>query len=103
MPVLRWTTVLILAAWNPAVLAVGLGSIQIQSGIGQPLRASVPLLNAEQGDLASACLKGPIDTLDGVFIEFPRIATSTGNAPALLLTSRQNLNEPTLKITVDFG
>ena len=73
---MRWTALAVMAAWGCASHAVGLGGVRVQSGLGQSLRASIALLGTDVGDVASACIKSKVETVDGVFILTPQIALS---------------------------
>lgn len=85
-------------------MAIGLGPIQMQSGLGQPLQARVPLLSAGAAETGGYCIKAQVSTLDGAFIVAPQSVVRGGDRPSqLVLTSRQPINEPAVSISVDFG
>lgn len=103
-PVLRWTALAVLAAWGCASHAVGLGGIRVQSGLGQPLRASIALLGADAGDVTGACIKSKVETVDGVFILTPQVVLSRAAASATIaISSRLVINEPAVMIRVEIG
>ncbi|MGN6389818.1 MAG: type IV pilus assembly protein FimV [Burkholderiaceae bacterium] len=93
-----------LSAWAPWSMAVGLGPIQMQSGLGQPLQASVPLLSAGTAETGGYCIKAQVSTPDGTLIVAPQAGVRGGDRPnQLVLTSRQPINEPAVTVSVDFG
>ena len=103
-PVLRWTALAVLAAWGGASHAVGLGGVRVQSGLGQPLRASIVLLGADAGDVTGACIKSKVETVDGVFILTPQVVLSRAAASATIaISSRLPINEPAVMIRVEIG
>jgi pilus assembly protein FimV len=103
-PVLRWTALAVLAAWGCASHAVGLGGVRVQSGLGQPLRASIALLGADSGDVTGACIKSKVETVDGAFILAPQIALSRAAASGTItISSRLPINEPAVMIRVEIG
>lgn len=103
-PVLRWAALAVLTAWGCASHAVGLGGVRVQSGLGQPLSASIALLGAEAGDVTGACIKSKVETVDGVFILVPQIALSRAAASATIaISSRLAINEPAVVIRVEIG
>src|SRR5437016_3611752 len=98
-PVLRWTALAVLAAWGCASHAVGLGGVRVQSGLGQPLRASIALLGADAGDVTGDCIKSKVETVDGAFILAPQIVLSRAAASATIaVSSRLPINEPAVMI-----
>ena len=103
-PVMRWTALAVMAAWGCASHAVGLGGVRVQSGLGQSLRASIALLGTDVGDVASACIKSKVETVDGVFILTPQIALSHAAGSATIsFSSRLPINEPAVMIRVEVG
>ncbi len=103
-PVLRWAALSVLAAWGCASHAVGLGGVRVQSGLGQPLRASIALLGADAGDVTGACIKSKVETVDGVFILAPQVVLSRAAASATIaISSRLPINEPAVMIRVEIG
>jgi hypothetical protein len=68
MSTLRRIALVILAVWATATHAVGLGWRQIQSSLGQPLRAAVQMLGTDHDALSASCFKAKIVSSDGHFI-----------------------------------
>ena len=104
-PLLRrvgWTALLALASWSSAAKAAGLGAVQIQSGLGEPLRATVALLGGETANYEPHCIKARIASLDGALSFAPaiRVARSAASA-SIVLTTREALNEPALNVSVE--
>ncbi|MFT5532371.1 MAG: pilus assembly protein FimV [Burkholderiaceae bacterium] len=97
------TAVLILCA-NSAQ-AVGLGSIQVQSGLGQSLKVVVPLIGADNADLRISCIKFRIQSLDGVLITSPvaSIIKSAQGQSFIQITTRQPVYEPAMSVSVDLA
>ena len=92
----------VLAAWGGAAHAVGLGSIRVQSALGQPLHVSISLIGADSADLSPSCLRAKIESADGAFITAPAIAVLRApGSNAIILTTRQSINEPVVAVAVD--
>lgn len=85
--------------------AVGLGTIQVQSGLGQSLKLAVPLIGADSANLLASCVKFRIESLDGVFIAEPlvSIVTSPQGQSSLQITTRQPVFEPAMSVSVDLA
>lgn len=103
-PVLRWAVLSVLAAWGCASHAIGFGGVRVQSGLGQPLRASIALLGVDAADVTGACIKSKVETVDGVFILTPQVVLSRSAASATIaISSRAPINEPAVMIRVEIG
>jgi pilus assembly protein FimV len=97
----RWTTILILAAWSCSARAIGLGPIQLESALGQPLSATVPILETAQNGIASSCVKAKIESLDGILLANARVSVSSFAARSVaVLTSTETINEPAISVRV---
>jgi pilus assembly protein FimV len=85
--------------------AVGLGSIQVQSGLGQSLKLAVPLIGSDSANLLASCVKFRIESLDGVFIAEPlaTIVKSAQGQSFLQITTRQPVYEPAMSVSVDLA
>lgn len=84
--------------------AAGLGAIVLQSRLGEPLRASVPLVNADVPDNGPQCIKVKVLSLDGgVPIAAKASVTRTAQSAAIQLTTLQNLNELAVNIALSIG
>ena len=93
----------VLASASTSAHAVGLGNIRVESALGQPLRASIALIGADGADLSPTCLRARLETTDGVFMNAPSVAVlrGAGGNNAVLLSTRQSVNEPALSISLD--
>ncbi|MGA7948535.1 MAG: hypothetical protein WCA45_00025 [Thiobacillaceae bacterium] len=91
-----------LMAAPAASLALGLGEIKLQSYLGQPLKASIPVLAGPGEVIEENCFEvkadnaGGLPGVAGINIVLQRQA---GGA-RLLLTSRHSVNEPAVAISV---
>lgn len=91
---------IIAISYHPAALALGLSDIQIQSHLGETLKAKINVLGA--ADLKNpSCIKlGGNSDLNHVNFKLGQI--SGGNA-SLTLTSNKVVNEPILNLSVAAG
>lgn len=104
LPGLCWTTLAILAVTGSAQ-AAGLGQIEVQSWLGQPLRATIPVLG-DDAALSGSCIRARLETADGAFIAKPQIGVIRGQqASSITLFAPQVMNEPlmAISITIDCG
>ena len=83
--------------------AVGLGSIQVQSGLGQSLKLAVPLIGADSANLLASCIKFRLESLEGVFIAEPlvSIVQSAQGQSFIQITTRRPVYEPAMSVSVD--
>lgn len=103
-PALRLLVLAVLTLWGGAGKAVGLGSIRVLSGLGQPLSASIVLIGDESRELGSNCVKARLESSDGVFLGTPQAGLSqSSNVPSIVLLSRQAVSEPAVKLSIDIG
>lgn len=101
MPALRTIALVVMAACGTAGHAAGLGSIRLQSALGQPLRASVSVLGANMPELTPSCIKVRLDQPDGTPMMAVRAAVSSGGETAdILLSTRQPVNEPAVTLSL---
>ncbi len=97
-------TLLLLGASALSGHAAGLGSIQVNSSLGQPLRATIPLVGTDTLEHGSHCIKAKIGSLDGMLVLTPQIAlTRSAQSASIKLSTRQSVNEPALNVFVDMG
>ncbi|HJW57323.1 MAG TPA: hypothetical protein VJ577_18835 [Burkholderiaceae bacterium] len=99
--VLHWSAFIAFFAAAAAAQAIGLDAIQLQSWLNQPLRATIPLLGANSDEIRSTCVQARLGSSDGVFIGMLQVAIRSGTPSAILLSSRQNINEPAVTVSVD--
>jgi FimV-like protein len=99
-----WSGALTLAAGVGCSHAAGLGPIEVQSSLGQQLRASISIIGADTNNQVSSCVKAKVESLDGVISIAPRIGlVRTDRAASIRLTTRENINEPALNIQIELG
>ncbi|WP_164931991.1 FimV/HubP family polar landmark protein [Janthinobacterium sp. 17J80-10] len=95
MPVLRTIALVVIAAWGSAGYAAGLGPIRVQSALGHPLRASVPVFGAETPYLTASCITARLEHPDGILITLVQATVGSGSeASSIRLSTRQPVNEP---------
>ncbi|MDB5839680.1 MAG: hypothetical protein JWQ23_1632 [Herminiimonas sp.] len=101
---LRWLPVVVLSVWSVSGYAIGLGTISVQSGLGQPLVASIPLLGDGRDDLAASCVHARIETIDGGAISIAQVGISrVAQSTLIRLTSTQKVDEPAVSIAIDIA
>ncbi len=92
-----------------SVFAAGLGQLNIDSGIGEPLRASIELLEVSAADLSSiSAVVAPAATYAKQGIERPAshsnikidVTKNKKGRPVLKLKSRQPMDEPFLDMLI---
>jgi pilus assembly protein FimV len=98
----RWLAALALVAGSSLCHAVGLGPINVLSGLGHPFHATIPLQEAlAEGNY---CIKATLRSLDGTLVANARAGVQQSKrAPVLHLTTRESLSEPALGISVSVG
>lgn len=100
----RIAFVISFAATAASVQAASLGPIQLQSGLGQPLRATIALSIDDTTDLGSACVRARLEQSDGTFITTPRISLEHSAHTGMIgLTTKQSINEPAILLHVEMG
>ncbi|HSY26246.1 MAG TPA: hypothetical protein VK832_01985 [Burkholderiaceae bacterium] len=83
--------------------AVGLGTMHLQSALGQPLLAQVELVSTNDSDLDSRCYKAKATSFDGSPLGNVIINLKIdGPTPAIILTTAQSINEPALNLGVEY-
>lgn len=91
---------LLLFCWSSAwVGAVGLGEAQLQSNIGQVLRARVPLLGGQTNDILPGCVKARLQTIEGTFVAALNVSMS--DAATITLSSPASVQEPVVTLVLD--
>lgn len=104
MSALQAIALVVLAAACHDVLAIGLGPIQVQSALSQPLRAAIPLLGNDATNIADLCPKGSVQTIDGVRLARLQIGFANGEKPsALAIATSRAVNEPVVTISIEVG
>jgi pilus assembly protein FimV len=104
MPALRLIAFAVLALCGSLGQAVGLGAIRVQSGLGQPLRATIPLFGGDNSDIGDTCVKARLESIDGAFIVAPKVGLARGaSTTSIVLSSLQDVNEPAVILAVEVG
>ncbi len=86
------------------VHAIGLGELQVQSGLGHPLRATIGVLGGDPANRPASCYSARLSTADGGFIVSPRVALAgrgNGNGGMLTLATSMSLAEPAMSLVVE--
>ncbi|MFS0754821.1 hypothetical protein ABC383_09020 [Noviherbaspirillum sp. 1P10PC] len=84
--------------------ALGLGPLALQSSLGNPLQATIPVYGLPSEELTANCLKARVTTLDGSMLSKPAAAvTGSGANASVRITGREGIGEPAVSITVEIG
>lgn len=84
--------------------ALGLGPLTVQSGLGNPLQATIPVYGLPGEELTANCLKARVTTLDGSMLSRPAAAvTGSGANASVRINGREGIAEPAVSITVEIG
>ena len=84
------------------VHAIGLGELQVQSGLGQALRATIRVFGSDPANRPANCYSARLSTADGGFIVSPRVAlVGSASAGMLSLATSVSLAEPALSLMVE--
>jgi pilus assembly protein FimV len=102
-PVMRQIGLAVIILCAGSAHAVGIGTIQVQSGLGQPLKLSVALIGADSANLLASCIKFRIASLDGTFIAAPSVSIvrSAQGQSSLQILTNQAVYEPAMSVSVD--
>lgn len=85
-----------------SVWALGLGNLHVSSGLGQKFQAQLTLTGSDAAYLDAACYRARIENSEGVLVTPIVISVSdTQLGRQLLLNSRRDVNEPTIKLIVE--
>lgn len=93
-----------LAAWGGQAHALGLGNIAVQSDLGRPLQAKIPVYGLPADETGTNCLKSRVLTLEGGVLSRPvseLVVNATG--AVLSLRSVESINEPVVNLSVEIG
>lgn len=86
--------------------AYSLGEIAVQSYLGQPLRAAIPVLARREEEIDPDCLKlsPPPADADMVYLRRATLSvTRHGDSSQLLISGHFPLDEPYLNVAIDIG
>ncbi len=100
---LCWTALLLSALPVTGTYAAGLGALNLQSALAEPLRASIPLLGQPRLDGAH-CISARLAALDGTQLAIASAHLESGaQASMIRLRTERGINEPVVNIVVDIG
>ena len=82
--------------------AVGLGGVQLESSLGEPLRAKIAATDWEQRE--ADCVKAILESVGGNFLDAPQVEISNYRGNALLvLTTKERIVDPAIKLKLDIS
>jgi pilus assembly protein FimV len=92
----------IFASYSPGASAVGLGQVRLDSALGQPLRAYIPLIEDAGSNQIGTCFNARLSSADGAFIASPRVAVTPGSPRgSLTLSTVEAIGEPALTLVIE--
>jgi pilus assembly protein FimV len=109
-PWMVWVVLAGIAALPASALALGLGKLTVDSGLGQPLSARIELTAAQKDELESLAAKvADVSVYRDNNVAYPpalsrarvTIEQSPNNLPYLKVTTSQAINEPYLDLIVE--
>src|SRR5437867_3540951 len=109
-PLIIWGLLASLTALSMSALALGLGRLSLDSGLGQPLSARVELTAAQKDELDSLVAKvADLSIYRDNNVQYPAalsrarvtVEQSPNNPPYLKVTTTQAVNEPYLDLIVE--
>ena len=109
-PLITWGLLASLTALSMSALALGLGRLSLDSGLGQPLSARVELTAAQKDELDSLVAKvADLSIYRDNNVQYPAalsrarvtVEQSPNNPPYLKVTTTQAVNEPYLDLIVE--
>lgn len=93
-----------LAVWGGHAHALGLGAIALQSGLGQPLQARIPVYGLGADEAGANCVKSRVLALEGGLLSRPVAeVTGSGAASVLKLRTVESIGEPAINVSVEIG
>lgn len=110
MSVLQRLAVAIVCLLPTSLLALGVGGMEVSSGLNQPFDARIPIVGARQGELAdvSARLAGK-KTFENAGLDLPytlstlqfRVVPTDETSGYIHVTSRDSFREPAIEFIVE--
>ena len=106
-------TVALIVCMLPSLLwALGVGGIEVSSGLNQPFNAKIPIIGAKQGELADMSARlAEKDIFDRAGLgrpytlsrlNFAVVPTGDGDGSGYIhVTSREGIREPALEFIID--
>src|SRR5262249_32492230 len=102
-----WFCVLAAAFIATSARALTLGDLSPESGLGQPLRAVVPMAVQPGDEIVNECIRlsPAMRTIDGIpELNAGRVAIEQiGSQAQLVISSKHPINDPVLRIAVQTG
>lgn len=82
--------------------AIGLGAISLQSALGQPLVANVPLLGDGRLTTAANCVRARIESIDGVLLAPVQVSLVHNDLESSIrLATAVKIDEPAVAVALD--
>jgi pilus assembly protein FimV len=109
-PLMVWGLLTGIAVLPVSALALGLGKLTVDSGLGQPLSARIELTAAQKDELDSIAAKvADLSVYRDNSVTYPAVLSrarvtveqSPNNPPYLKITTTQSVNEPFLDLIVE--
>ena len=76
----------------------------MQSGLGNPLQATIPVYGLATEEPSTNCMKARVLALDGSVLSRPAAAlTGSGANASIRINGREGITEPAVSITVEIG
>jgi pilus assembly protein FimV len=109
---LKAVGLLAILAWSGFAFAVGMGSINVTSALGRPLKAEIALVALDNADKASITVKlASPSEFKNAGIDYPyalpklsfEIETRANGEPYVKLTSTQPVNEPFVSLLLELS
>ena len=84
--------------------ALSLGGIQLQSGLGQQLKAQLEINGADAPTVEQECFKARVESAEGDLLAPVAVSLSAiSQRRTLTLTTRKSIPEPAAKLVIDVG
>src|SRR5208282_2611877 len=109
-PLMVWGLLMGIAIMPVAALALGLGKLTVDSGLGQPLSARIELTAAQKDELDSLTARvADLSVYRDNNVSYPAVMArarvtveqSPNNPPYLRVTTAQSVNDPFLDLIVE--
>ncbi|MFZ6772475.1 type IV pilus assembly protein FimV [Undibacterium sp. SXout7W] len=84
--------------------ALSLGNVQLQSGLGQQLKAQIEINGIDTPTVEQECFKARVESAEGDLLA-PVVVSLSAISPRRVLTlvTRKNIPEPAAKLVIDVG
>jgi len=110
MSVLQRVAAAILCLLPSALVALGIGGIEVSSGLNQAFDAKIPIVGAKQGEIADVSAKlADKDVFDRAGLERPhalaalkfQVVPDEDSSGYIHITSRDGMREPALEFIIE--